>query len=521
MGEVVASLLALALTVWVFAAILRSVGLWLPDLVKGNGNKSGAHPVGSFAAFLFAPLAFVAKALWNLAVGAPGEGARFMGFFERSSLFSGSNRGFVMDGKDKRLSENDSFRNVAVVATTGAGKTAGFILPNVMRIDGASMVIADPSGALFAKTSGDLEARGYSVRVINPADPGASDLYNPIERARTHTEVAEVAHILVRTANAGAKQGGDSFWTDGAEEILRTLIRVLKRYPDPACHNLANVHYLLNSFGDGSGLNGFVADHADDETYHVFKGFVSQSANTMQGHLSTAKTALKALADPDVAKITSRQTFDFAELRDRKTALFLVFPQNRVSYYSFLMNLLYTQLFHFCLDDSALAPDGLPIYFLLDEFGHATVPDFDAIVTTTRQRRIGIAVVLQAISQLETRYGRAAAETILSGGVASRLFFSGMDIGTAQMLERTVGTRRREVRDSEERLHLKDDSLMTAAALRTMPDNQVLYLFANKAPALLKVTPYYEQPDLVRRTKRPPAKVRGYPGGKLRYVDVG
>lgn len=518
MTELLASVAALAATVWLFATILRAFGLWLPDYF-GRAGKNESKSGSAFGSLVAAPFVFVAKTLWNWAFS-PGQGARFMGFFERSALLSSSNRGFVLDGKDLRLSANDSFRNVAVIATTGAGKTASFILPNVLRIDGASMVIADPSGSLFERTSGDLEARGYKVRAINPAVPSASDSYNPLHRARSHTEIAEIAHVLVKTANPGAK-GSDAFWTDGAEEIIRTLIRVLKRYPDPACHNLANLHYLLNAFGDGSGLNSFVADHADDETYHAFKGFVSQSSNTMQGHLSTAKTALKMLADPDVARLTADQSFDFGELRERKTALFLIFPQNRVSYYSFIMNLLYTQLFHFCLDDGALGPKSLPIYFLLDEFGHATVPEFDAIVTTTRQRRVAIAIVLQAISQLEARYGRAAADTILNGGVASRIFFSGMDVGTAQMLEKTIGTRRREVRDSEDRLYLKDDALMTASELRTMPDNRILYLFANKAPALLKVAPYFEQADLVRRTKRPPAKVGGQAPGRVKYVDLG
>lgn len=519
MAEFVSSLVALALTVWVFAAILRAFGLWFPDGAR-SGPKRGLPPLSGIAGFLFAPFAAVLKWTWKRAF-APGRGARFMGFFERSSLLSASNKGFVLDGKERRLSPNDSFRNVAVVATTGAGKTAAFIIPNILRIDDASMVITDPSGSLFERTSGDLKARGYRILAVNPANPSASDSYNPLQRARTHTEIAEIAHVLVKTANPGGAKGADSFWTDGAEEIIRTLIRALKRYPDERCHNLANLHYLLNGFGDGSGLNTFIGDHADDETCHAFRGFVSQSTNTMQGHLSTAKTALKMLADPGVARLTASQSFEFSELREKKTALFLIFPQNRVSYYSFVMNLLYTQLFHFCLDDGALGPSSLPIYFLLDEFGHATVPEFDAIVTTTRQRRIGIAIVLQAISQLEARYGRSAADTILNGGVASRMFFSGMDVGTAQMLEKTIGTRRREVRDSEDRLYLKDDSLMTASDLRTMPDDNVLFLFANKPPALLEVSPYFDQPDLVRRTKTPPVRLGGSAEERVRYVDLG
>ena len=101
------------------------------------------------------------------------------------------------------------------------------------------------------------------------------------------------------------------------------------------------------------------------------------------------------------------------------------------------------------------------------------------------------------------------------------MFFSGMDVGTAQMLEKTIGTRRREVRDSEDRLYLKDDSLMAASDLRTMPDDNVLFLFANKPPAQLKVSPYFDQPDLVRRTKTPPVRLGGSAEERVRYVDLG
>lgn len=152
----------------------------------------------SVAATLAAALAILVRAAF-LAGRVPSADARFMGSFEKRKLFSRKNGGFVVDGTRKRLSDKDSFRNVAVVASTGAGKTAGFIIPNVLAIDGASMVVTDPSGAIYAKASGDLVARGFDVRVIDPSNPSSSDLYNPIDRADTATEIGEVANILVRS----------------------------------------------------------------------------------------------------------------------------------------------------------------------------------------------------------------------------------------------------------------------------------------------------------------------------------
>ena len=240
----------------------------------------------------------------------------------------------------------------------------------------------------------------------------------------------------------------------------------------------------------------------------------------MQGIVSQAKSALMMLSDPDIARLTAVSTFDFESFRREKTALFLIFPQNRVSYYSLLANLFYTQFFHYCLDDSTFSRDSLPLYFLLDEFGHLTIPDFPAIITTTRARRISLSIVLQSLSQLEERYGRQGANTILSGGVASRVFFSGMDIDTAQMLARTLGDTHRERIDGLGNLKSEREPLMTPAALRSMPDNQVLYLFANKRPTLIDVTPYYESRSMKRRTETPPPKSAGSVARSVEFVPI-
>lgn len=61
--------------------------------------------------------------------------ARFMDRGEEKRLFSAKNRGLLLDGRDRRLSHEDSFRNVAVVAATGGGKSSSFIIPNLLALD--------------------------------------------------------------------------------------------------------------------------------------------------------------------------------------------------------------------------------------------------------------------------------------------------------------------------------------------------------------------------------------------------
>ena len=341
----------------------------------------------------------------------------------RRTLLSPKHDGLLLDGDKSRLDAEDSFRNLAMIASTGAGKTASFMVPNLLTLDHCSIVATDPSGSLYDRTAADLTRRGYTVLRLEPKDLAGSIRYNPLARAESTPAQQEIAHVLIQTSNRGGKPT-DHFWTNGAEEILGILIKCLKNHVDADRYaNLANVQYLLNNFGDGDALAPFVAANApDDATYFAFKGFITQSEKTMQGIVSQAKAALTMMADPELAALTASSSFDFERLRKEKIALFLVIPQNRVSYYAGLMSLFYTDLFHFCLDDELFARQSkggrgqsrgvMPVYFLLDEFGHLTITDFPSIITTTRQRRISLSIVLQSLSQLEERYGPKGAQTI-------------------------------------------------------------------------------------------------------------
>lgn len=89
------------------------------------------------------------------------------------------------------------------------------------------------------------------------------------------------------------------------------------------------------------------------------------------------------------------------------------------------------------------------------------------------------------------------------------------------MLERTMGTLRKEYRDSEGRLHVVNEPLISAHGLRTLPDGNVLLLHSNKPPSILALLPYFRQRDLVARTELPKAAIGRTESVPIRYVDLG
>ena len=202
--------------------------------------------------------------------------------------------------------------------------------------------------------------------------------------------------------------------------------------------NLLNVLNLLQQFGpDGTNLDGIIAANASENIYKQYRGFLSGNPRVTQSFVSVALNSLSMINNPDIATLTASDQLDFEELRQRKTALFLIVPSEKISFYGFLMNLLYTQLFNYLMRRIP-TPSELPVYCLMDEFGHTAVPRFDTIATTIRKFHVSLSIILQSASQLSAIYGKDTANTILSGGIASRLVYSGVDIETAKYIERMM-----------------------------------------------------------------------------------
>ena len=75
--------------------------------------------------------------------------------------------------------------HVIVYGASGSGKTRGFTLPLILQkielfgnAPKESMVVVDPKGDLFQKTSTRAKERGFFVRALNLLDPAYSDSFN-------------------------------------------------------------------------------------------------------------------------------------------------------------------------------------------------------------------------------------------------------------------------------------------------------------------------------------------------------
>ena len=508
----------LALILFIF--IMYQVMKYIFRILFGTAVFTGASK-NVLVHFALKPL----RGIFGFLTGSSTKG--MMGHFEERSFLNFSNKGLVLDGKDKRLSEKESFNHMGIIARTGGGKTTGYIVPNILKLaqGKTSMVVTDLSGELYQKTSGFLKKKGYKIYVLDPEDLNTSIGYNPLYYALSSIEIDEIAEILIKSANPGQIKSEDKMWLDGAKTFLTILIKVLVATKDHNYINLANLKHLINNFGeDGSNLDELIFKYADEKTFSEWKGFVSGNTRTVQSFISTANTALNAIGINDnLAELTSSHTINFKSFREEKSILYIRIPAQKQEQYTFLLNLFYKQFFNAMMEKLPSSKD-LPIYCLLDEFGNMSIPNFSNTITTIRKYKVSISIVIQDFSQLEQRYGKSEAHTIINGGITGKLFFAGADLQITNMLTQMIGDKYTNMLDETGRLHHIKEPILSNAEIRTMKDNEVLLIYGNKLPLKLTVKPYYKDFILNSYTKIAPMQNKGLKERtEIKYIktDVG
>jgi type IV secretory pathway TraG/TraD family ATPase VirD4 len=160
------------------------------------------------------------------------------------------------------------------------------------------------------------------------------------------------------------------------------------------------------------------------------------------------------------------------------------------------------------MDKQPSAKD-LHLYCLLDEFGNMNIPRFSSIITTIRKYNVSISIILQNINQLIKQYSQNEAKTILDGGIASKLIYSGADLDLASDLEKMFGYKETLKRQADGRDYYDKEAVMNVSEIRTMKDNEALFVYANKHPLKMSIKPYYKDMMYKGFSKMKPYKING------------
>ena len=362
-----------------------------------------------------------------------------------SDTLSATNRivaeGCFVDNDTHRTGLNN---NDLIVGASGAGKTRGYVMPNIMHSD-ESMIVVDTKGQLFKKLSGQLAARGFEVWCLDFVNPEASTVgYNPMRFIERRGDEGRLYSERDLESLCGylspVEIHKDPFWDRSAQMYLEAYAAyVLEALPEDEQHlgtvaTLAKlgrseeVTALFEEWGTAFpdsyayGKWRLLSVGKDvEKTDACIRLFCSEKLSPFEGK------AIQAL-------FRNPKQVDFARMGERRCALFVnVSDTDRTS--DKLVGLLYAQAMHeLCLSADA-RPDGhlkVPVRLIMDDFAAGTrVADFDKLISTIRSRDIYVSVILQSLGQLENMYGFAAAKTI-ENNCDTCLYLGGLDVGTAR-----------------------------------------------------------------------------------------
>ena len=361
---------------------------------------------------------------------------------------SDQNSGERIIAKDIRRSNNGRItglnRNDLIIGGSGAGKTTGYVAPNLNNPSG-SFVVSDTKGKLYGKYCDSLKEKGYDVLLIDLVDPANSSHYNPFDYIRKYedgtvyeSDIKKLATILMPSLDSR-----EPFWEKAATRYVCMLIGFVFEVVPEERRNMNAVIQIHQAVLAGKGdkyFNTLINNTPSSYTANKYRAFESirTSEKTYACILEFASEALDPFDCLEFRRFfASGNSIDVHQLGKKKTALFINSSDHDKSYHV-ISSIISFQIIQTLLDDADKTEEGeldIPVNIYLDDFAAAAkIPDFDLLISIIRSRNISVSILLQSISQLTHMYGPEAAVTIINNCDTILYLGSGHDMETAKFI---------------------------------------------------------------------------------------
>lgn len=316
------------------------------------------------------------------------------------------------------------------IGATRSGKSRTVVLESIalQALAGENIACSDPKGELFQYTYPFLERLGYKVLTLDFKNPLKSSKYNFLNIVIDYVNQKDIPKAIeatwdITSALVPEDSHGERIWSDGEASIIAAAIMavICDNKANPEYQNLTNVYYFISEMcktGEGEiPLNKYVKALAADHPARALLGISQVAPSKTRGSFFTAAlTTLRLFTNPYVCDMTSASDFTAEQMCSEKTALFIILPDEKITYYSLaslFINQFYERLVKIADDRGGRLQRR--INFNLDEFGNfMKIPAFSNKLTVGGGRGMRFNLYLQDFSQLEEKYGWEVYPAIIS-----------------------------------------------------------------------------------------------------------
>lgn len=425
------------------------------------------------------------------------------------------------EGMKVWLETNDT--HSLIIGTSRSGKTRTFILPTIYSLaySGESMVINDPKGELYRKTSKFLESKGYDVILLDFRNPSRGNRWNPMKlivdwlKEGNESLASEAAWDMAHTVVHQQKRSGDPIWANGEESVIAALSLAIAQDADYEEQKHLNSAYttlielgkpIQTEEGEYVALNEFFNELPAGNIAKQAFGSAALAPDRQRGSFySGAATDLRLFGDPGIANLTSTQDHDLADVGRKPTAVFMIVPDEKTTRHV-LASLYVDQCYQALVTLASQHNDRLPnrVNFLLDEFGNMPpINGMDNKITVAAGRGIRFHLVVQALGQLKEKYGDKT--DIIKGNTHTWIYLLSTDIQTSEEISKKTGTYSVETQNYSSNAQpksyshgmsssLMQRSLLTPDEVRRWEYGKALVFLQRQNPAHLPLPDYTEWP---------------------------
>lgn len=404
---------------------------------------------------------------------------------------------------DNEMWVDNSEYHSLVIGATGSGKTQTVILPQVHSLAKAreSMIITDPKGEIYEKTSNMLRARGYQILLLNFRDPQNGNAWNPMSlpyqmyKSGNQDKAIELLDDLaLNILYDESNQNADPFWEKTSADYFSGVALGLFEDAKEEEININSISLATTvgeeKFGGSTYIKEYFAakDPACAAAINASSTIMAPT-ETKGSILSVFKQKVKLFASRDnLSEMLSHSDIDLASIGERPTAVFIVIQDEKKTYHS-LVTILLKQIYETLIGVAQQHGGKLPVRtnFLLDEFANMPpLKDVTTMITAARSRHIRFTMIIQNFAQLDQVYGKENAETI-RGNCGNIIYLITTELKALEEISKMCG----EVKSK------KDDKtastpLVTVSDLQRMKQFEVIILRMRKQPFKTKFTPYFK-----------------------------
>ncbi|MBQ2639919.1 MAG: type IV secretory system conjugative DNA transfer family protein [Bacilli bacterium] len=412
-----------------------------------------------------------------------------------------------------------------VIGATGSGKTQCIILPTVKLLakKRESMIITDPKGEIYEKTSNMLRAKGYQILLLNFRDPQNGNAWNPMslpykiyKQGNQDKAIELLDDLALNILYDDSNKNADPFWEKTSADYFSGVALGLFEDAKEEEININSVSLATTIGEEKFGGSTYIKEYFAEKDPASAAAINAQSTimaptDTKGSILAVFKQKVKLFASrANLSEMLSHSDINLESIGEKPTAVYIVIQDEKKTYHS-LVTILLKQIYETLIGVAQRHGGKLPVRtnFLLDEFANMPpLKDVTTMITAARSRQIRFTMIIQNFAQLDSVYGKEDAET-LRGNCGNIIYLVTTELKALEEISKMCG----EVKSK------KDDKtastpLVTVSDLQRMKENDVILMRLRMNPFKTHFTPDWKC-DWGK--KYPEAK---YPSRKKREVHT-